>query len=158
MVILLNRIIPKLIIYLIAGITVTLFSFNAEAVRLKAGVAKADITNTNFWPVVNDSLFVKALVLERGRVRAAIITIDAVAVGGIGSISDDYLEKVRYEIERDLKISGKNIIVNASHLHGAGYNVCPDIAARTVKVVKAACENMLPVRTGVGRGYEDRIT
>jgi hypothetical protein len=160
MTLLIKGIFRRLILYsvIFCGISGIIYSGRAEAARLKAGVAKVDITNTAAYPVVNDSLYVKALVLENGPVRAAIITVDAVAIGGIGSIGDDYLEKVRSEIERDLKISGKNILVNASHLHGAGYNVCPDIAERTVKAVKAAVKNMVPVRTGVGRGYEDRIT
>ena len=160
MVLLINRIVPKVFIAIVlfTGISGILFSGSANAARLKAGVAKVDITNTDSYPVVNDSLYVKALVLENGPVRAVIITVDAVAIGGIGSIGDDYLEKVRSQIERELKISGKNILVNASHLHGAGYRVCPDIAERTVKAVKTASENMVPVNTGVGRGYEDRIT
>jgi hypothetical protein len=79
-------------------------------------------------------------------------------LGGIGSIGDDYLQKVRRQVESELKISSKNILINASHLHGAGYNVCSDIAERTVKAVKTASMKMVPVKVGVGRGYEDRIT
>ncbi len=143
---------------MLSVITGILFSGTAEATRLKAGVAKVDITNTDSYSLVNDSLYVKALVLENGPVCLTIITVDAVAIGGIGSIGDGYLETVRSEIERDLKINKKNILINASHLHGAGYNVCPDIAERTVKAVRTAWQNMVPVMTGVGRGYEDRIT
>ncbi|RIH67014.1 hypothetical protein D1164_00850 [Mariniphaga sediminis] len=160
MALLTKKILKRLILYTIIspGISGIIYSGSAEAAWLKAGVAKVDITNTDSYPAVNDSLYVKALVLENDGVRAAIITVDAVAIGGIGSIDDGYLERVRSEIERDLNIISKNILVNASHLHGAGYNVCPDIAQRTVKAVKSAMQNMVPVRTGVGKGYEDRIT
>ncbi len=152
-----NRFRLKILVMLI-GVFGLLQVSTANAARLKAGVAKINITNLEAGGLVNDSLYVKALVLENGPIRAVIITVDAVAIGGIGSIGDDYLEKVRSQIQNELNISKKNILVNASHLHGAGYHVCPDIAERTVRAVKTASQNMVPVNTGVGRGYEYMIT
>ncbi|MGI6572098.1 MAG: hypothetical protein ACOX19_01440 [Fermentimonas sp.] len=75
------RIVPKIIITL-ASILGLFYPNNTEAARLKAGVAKIDITNTDSYSLVNDSLYVKALVLENGPVKVAIITVDAVAIGG----------------------------------------------------------------------------
>src|SRR5262245_21187505 len=66
----------------------------ADGAPLMAGVAKVDITNTKLLPVY-DRLYVKALVLKSGNTMAAIITVDAVAIGGIGYIRNDYLGKVR---------------------------------------------------------------
>ncbi len=129
----------------------------ASASRLKAGVAKVNITNPEIKNV-SDSLYVRALMLDNGSTKTVIITVDAVAIGGIGSIGNDYLENVRSRIEEDLGIRRTNVMVNASHLHGAGYNVCPDIADRTVKAVKMAGRNMVTVNAGAGAGYEDRIT
>ena len=99
-----NRIVTRFLlnIILITLVTVSVCFGEAKAARLKAGAAKVDITNTVAYPLVNDSLYVKALVLENGPVRAAIITVDAVAIGGIGSIGDDYLQRVRRRIENEL--------------------------------------------------------
>ena len=124
----------------------------AQAANLAAGVAKVDITSTA--GPVNDPLFVKALVLRSDSTTAVIVTVDAVAIGEIGSIGNDYLGKVRARIEQELGIRPANVLVNASHCHGI---VCSDVDDRTVQAVKEAAQNMVPVKVGVGVGHEDRI-
>ena len=69
----------------------------ANAAQLRAGVAKADITDREAGPV-NDPLYAKALVLNDGTTTLAIITVDAVSLGEIGYISNDYLPTVRSRI------------------------------------------------------------
>jgi hypothetical protein len=125
----------------------------AGAETLLAGVAKVDITNLDAGPV-NDPLYVKALVLKSGSTTTAIVTVDAVAIGGIGHIKDDYLGKVRGIIEKELGIPPTNVIANASHCHGI---VCKDADDRTVRAIKEAASNLVPVKIGVGTGFEDRI-
>ena len=134
-----------------------LLSTGTVAAQLKAGVSKVSITNLEPGSLVNDSLYVKALVLDNGSTRAVIIAVDAVAIGGIGSISNDYLQNVRTRLQNDMKIKPANVMINASHVHGAGYKVSPDIEELTVQAVKKASINMVPVNIGVGRGYEERI-
>jgi len=124
----------------------------AEA-QLRAGVAKVDITNYDAGPV-NDPLFVKALVLKDEATIAAIITVDAVAIAEIGHIKNEYLGKVRVQLEKELRIKPTNVLVNASHCHGV---VCADVAQRTVQAVVDASKNMAPVNVGAGVGREDRI-
>jgi len=124
-----------------------------RAGQLRAGVAKIDVTNTEAGPV-NDPLYAKALVLKDDTTTAAIITVDAVAIGEIGPIKDDYLPKVRSQLDEELNIRAANVLIGASHCHGA---VCADIAERTVQAVKQACQNMVPVTVGAGVGHEDRI-
>jgi hypothetical protein len=121
--------------------------------ELWAGAAKVDITNRDV-PLVNDPLYVKALVIGNEATTAVIITVDAVAIGQIGTIRNDYLDTIRTEIERDLKIPPTHVLVNASHCHGV---VCTDIAERTVEAVKQAFQNMVPVNVGAGTGSEDRV-
>lgn len=125
----------------------------ADAPSLRAGAAKIDITDpaekTRDVP-----LYAKALVLDDGRTKVAIITVDAVAIGQLGRIGNDYLPGVRAQLEKDLSIPPGNVLVNASHCHGL---VCSDILQRTVQVVKEAFENLEPVTVGAGRGHEDRI-
>jgi len=121
--------------------------------ELLAGVAKVDVTDRKAGPV-NDPLFVKALVLKNGDVTAVIVTVDAVAIGEIGPIKNDYLPTVRGRLEKELGIKPTSVLVNASHCHGI---VVPDVADRTVEAVRQAAGNLVPVRVGVGTGHEDRI-
>ncbi len=120
---------------------------------LLAGVAKVEITERDAGPV-NDPLFVKALVLRDGDVTVAIITVDAVAIGEIGYIRNDYLPNVRAALKQSLGIDPRRTLFNASHCHG---RVCADIEARTVAAVTQATKELVPVRVGVGKGREDRV-
>ena len=126
---------------------------DVRAAQLMAGVAKVDITDREAGPV-NDPLYAKALVLKSGTTTAVLITVDAVAIGEIGPIKNDYLPKVRARLEKELGIRPANVLVNASHCHGV---VCADADERTFQAVKAASQNMVPVTIGAGVGQEDRI-
>ena len=120
---------------------------------LLAGVAKVDITNREAGPV-NDPLYVKALVLKSGETTVVLVTVDAVAIGGIGPIPDDYLSKVRGQLHEGLAIAPECVLVNASHCHGV---VRADADVCTIQAVTTAMQNMVPVKVGVGVGHEDRI-
>jgi hypothetical protein len=124
------------------------------AADLLAGAAKVDITNDEAGPV-NDRLFARALVIKSDSTTAVIVSIDAVALGEIGYIRNDYLAKVRGQLQKDLAIPPTSILINASHCHGI---VCADIDQRTVKAVKEAYQNLVPVHVGVGVGHEDRVS
>ena len=128
-------------------------SREAAAQTLLAGTAKVDITNVDAGPV-NDPLYAKALVLKSGETTAVLITVDAVAIGEIGPIKNDYLPRVRGALTADLGIPATNVLVNASHCHGI---VCTDVAERTIAAVKEASRKLVPVTVGVGTGHEDRI-
>jgi hypothetical protein len=121
--------------------------------ELLAGVAKVDVTDRKVGPV-NDPLFVKALVLKNGDVTAVLVTVDAVAIGEIGPIKNDYLPTVRRRLEQELGIKPTSVLINASHCHGV---VVADVADRTVEAVRTAAADLVPVRVGVGAGHEDRI-
>src|SRR5262245_62696945 len=64
-----------------------------KAGELRAGVAKVEITNKKSLPF-NDPLYVKALVLKSADTTAVLVTLDAVSIGEIGYIGNDYLGKV----------------------------------------------------------------
>jgi hypothetical protein len=141
------RMLARLVILILTSVP---FSSTAQ---LKAGVAKMDITETKV-PLVNDSLYAKALVLQDGDTKMVIVTVDAVSLGEIGYIKNDYLEKVRSRIQKELNISPSNIFINTSHCHGV---VCADVDERTIAAIRQAARNMVPVNVGVGTGYEERI-
>lgn len=125
----------------------------ADAAPLLAGVAKVEITAREAGPV-NDPLFVKALVVRSQATTAVLITVDAVAIGEIGRIGNDYLGTVRTRLAQELDIPSEHVLINASHCHGV---VCADVDEKTVQAVAAALKNLVPVRIGVGTGHEDRI-
>ncbi len=144
---------PQALILAVLGVICSLQGGTAQAAQLWGGVAKVDITNVEAGPV-NDPLYVKALVLKNDTTTMAIVTVDAVAIGEIGHIKNDYLATVRSRLEKELGIPPTNVLVNASHCHGV---VCADVAARTIRAVKEASQNMVPVKIGAGVGHEDRI-
>jgi hypothetical protein len=121
--------------------------------QLWAGAAKVDITNRDAGPV-HDPLFAKALVLKNDQQTVAIVTIDAVAIGEIGSIRNDFLPNLRSRIEKELPLPPENLVVNASHCHGV---VCSDVELRTFQAIQQALQNLEPVRVASGTGQEDRI-
>ncbi len=122
------------------------------AATLRAGVAQVDITDHAAGPV-NDPSFVKALAISNGHTTAVIVTVDAVAIGGIGRIGNTYLPNVRSELQKQ-GINPGHVIINASHCHSV---VRGDADQLTVQAIKEAVAAMVPVRVGTGRGREDRI-
>ncbi len=137
----------------LAGLVFLLFSQRGYAQGLQAGAAKVDVTHRDAGPV-NDTLYARALVIKSGETVAVLVSVDAVAIGEIGPIKNDYLPAVREQLQTNLGIDPQNIMVNASHCHGT---VVPDVAERTVQAVTQAMKNLEPVRMGVGIGHEDRI-
>jgi len=125
----------------------------AAETSLRAGAAKVDITNEEAGPV-NDRLYARALVLNRGEDFAVIVSVDAVAIGEIGPIGDDFLPTVRAFVEESLSIDPRHVFVNASHCHGI---VAADVAERTIRAIREAYGALEPVTCGVGTGHEDRI-
>ncbi len=139
---------------LLAGLTIAHCTTSAAAAELRAGAAKVDVTNKDAGPVSSPP-YVKALVITDGKTTAVIATVDAVAIGQIGSIKNDYLGKVRAKLKQELGIDPANFMINASHCHAA---VCSDIDEKTVECVKAAFQKLEPVTVGVGRGSETRVS
>ena len=126
----------------------------AEAATLRAGAAKVDITNYDAGPV-DGPMHARALVVESDDTSVVIVAVDAVAIGEIGYIGNEYLGQVRARIEQELGVPPAQVMVNASHCHGI---VCADVAERTFEAVRLAKERLEPVKVGVGTGREDGIS
>lgn len=120
--------------------------------EMLAGVARIDITDRT--GLVNDSCFAKALVLKNDGTTAVVITLDAVAVGGIGRVGNGFMATVRSGL-RELGIAPENVVVNASHCHGI---VRGDLEPLVIQAVKEAVKNLVPVKAGSGEGSETRIS
>jgi hypothetical protein len=139
---------------------------DAAVGSLRAGVAKSDITTDQKGVRIHDPLYAKALVLDDGKTRLAIIAMDVTAIGGrrvsqnmLPDVGEDFLPRLRARIEKELNISGCNVLVNASHTHPSSPMLCDDDqqVARTFDAVDRAAKNMAPVKVGAGSGHEDRI-
>lgn len=121
--------------------------------ELLAGTAKIDITDYDAGPV-NDPLFAKVLKLKSGDQTLVLMAVDAVAIGEIGRITNEFLPKVRKRIETELGISPSSLVVNASHCHGI---VRTDIEELAFQAIDEAGKSMVPVRCGVGVGSENQV-
>jgi hypothetical protein len=138
-----------------------------SACCLRAGVAKNDITSDEKGARIKDPLYAKALVLDDGKTKVAIITMDVTAIGGrrisqgmLPDVGEDFLTNLRNRIQIKLKIPGCNVLVNASHTHPPGRMLCNDDEQvdRTFDAVSQAMKNMTEVKIGSGVGRENRIT
>lgn len=145
----------------------------AQEASFRAGVARVELTPSISMPMygyanrkcgpatgAHDPLFAKALVLEAGGARLAIVTLD------LGSMVP---ESLRAEVASKLKIPV--LLLSASHTHsapaflapsGTGAGLSPsapaaspylaEIERKIFQAVREASEAMFPARIGVGRG------
>lgn len=139
----------------------------SEAGMLRAGVARSNITIRAPKAQIKDPLFARALVLEDGRTRLAIIAMDTTAIGArpisdgiLPDVSEAFLPRLRRRLQKELDIPAANVLVNASHTHPPGRLLCSDAeqVERTVDAVRRAVKSLTPVKVGAGVGHEDRIT
>jgi len=135
--------------------------------RLRAGVAKSDITTGEKGRIIKDPLYAKVLVLNDGITKITLITMDTTAIGGrrisqgmLPDVGEDFMPMLRARIEKELGIPGLNVLVNASHTHPPGRFLCEDkeLLDRVFDAVRRASQSMVEVKTGAGSGYEDRIS
>ncbi len=106
---------------------------------------------------VNDPLYVKALVLKDDATTAVLITVDAVAIGEIGRIGNDFLAKVRGAVgDRNPGFRRRTCVINASHCHGIvrGDTDAADGAGGEGGLRRTWCR----CKVGAGAGHEDRIS
>ncbi|MGL4549976.1 MAG: hypothetical protein ACRC33_02210, partial [Gemmataceae bacterium] len=131
--------------------------------NLRVGVAKVDITPPAGTKVVGhvrevdgvrDPLHAVALLLDDGKTKAALVTLDLI------SCTPDMARQLRDAVGGATKTPAGNIMVAASHNHsGPGWadnpgwarKVATDLAAATAKAAKA----MRPVSVGYGEGRID---
>lgn len=124
------------------------------AAELRAGTAVVDVTDPGAEKV-HDPALAKVLLLEQEGRRGVLVTIDVVAIGGIGPIGDRFLTELRERLAREHSIPPEAVIVNASHCHAA---VCADVADRVVAAVAEAKQRLVPVKAGTGTASEARIS
>lgn len=130
--------------------------------KLFAGAAKREITAcVQSRSEVRDPLYVRTLVLDNGALRLVVMALDAVGIGWICDIPNDFLKNLRKLIHEKFGIEEKHIIVSATHSHPAArYHHCPadELLERCTASVGDAINNFAEVTAASGKGEEKRFT
>ncbi|NLS92579.1 MAG: hypothetical protein GXX96_10500 [Planctomycetaceae bacterium] len=125
----------------------------SRADPLRAGAAATDIGPIANDQPVHDPPQLKALVVDNGQTRLAIVCLDAIGV------STQLTAAIRNQIKQQVGIEPQCVLVNASHNHHGGPLPPPEtVAARAAETVKRAGDGLVPVRASAGTGHEERIT
>jgi hypothetical protein len=95
---------------------------------------------------VLDRLYSRAIVIENGGRRAALVTVDT------GGIQDATWQAVTRQVEQEVGIPVANVLLTATHTHSAGGQGGADYVAKIVESVRAAQKALEPARVGYGTG------
>ena len=132
---------------LLATVAIPRIGFSA----LMVGAAKVDVTpSANELPKtydgILDHLYSRAIVLDNGTTRAALISVDA------GAVPDAVWSSVSEQLEKNLGIPAQNLLLTATHTHSVPGQAGPDYVREIVESVQAAKERLTPARVGYGAG------
>lgn len=123
----------------------------AQSLSLKAGAAKVDVTPAqnelpqNYEGIL-DHLYSRAIVLDNGTTRAAMISLDA------GGVSEQVWQNVTKQVESELGIPVKNILITATHTHSSSAPPAAAYVSKIVESVRLAKQRLAPARIGYGSG------
>ena len=142
--------------------------------KLQAGAATSNITpwlgvtmpgsfQPRYGEDVHDELLAKALVIDNGDVRIAMVTCDLIAV------TEAIANAVKARIQERCGISPECVMVNATHTHsGAGVSnllgtgedegYTTWLPLKVADAVELAIKRMQPARVGFASVMEDRIS
>jgi len=127
------------------------FAATAAAADLQVGAARVDLTPAadalppNYLGI-NDPIFARAIVLDNGDTRAALVTLDA------GAIPTDLWREVATRVEQELDIPAAQLLLSATHTHSVPRQNAPDYADKVVQSVRDAAARLQPARMAWGTG------
>jgi len=122
-----------------------------QTLGLMTGAAKVDITPSagelpqNYEGVL-DRIHSRAIVVDDGDARAALISVDA------GGIPDNVWQAVAARLEDELDIPPARVLLTATHTHSVPRQSGSDYIDRIVDSVRLASERLVPARVGYGTG------
>ena len=128
-----------------------LASASVSAQALKVGAAKVDVTPAakdlpKTMLGVLDPLHVRAIVIDDGKTRAALVTVDA------GAIGTDTWEKVSARAARELRIPASQLLLTATHTHSAPWMRGEAYEAQIFSAIRKAAAAVQPARMAYGTG------
>src|SRR5690554_5987087 len=123
----------------------------AQEAQFRAGASKLEITpDANEMPPgmlgVLDPLNVRAIVIDNGSSRAALVTVDAAA------LSTDTWRRLTARAEEELGIPSANLLLTATHTHSAPFVRAGDFEEKLFAAVKQASDRLQPARMAFGTG------
>lgn len=123
----------------------------AQTSALRVGAAKVDVTPAQSelpknYEGIHDHIHSRAIVIDNGTASAALITVDA------GSVPDPIWQAVSKQVETELGIPAKNILLTATHTHSVPGQQAGPYVAKIVESVRLAKQRLAPARVGYGTG------
>jgi neutral ceramidase len=116
---------------------------------LRAGAARIDFTPSqlpaNILGVL-DPIFVRALVMDNGSTRAALVSVDA------GSVSTDLYRKVSARAASELSIPADHLLISATHTHSVPFQASQGLEEKVMQALREAAGRMQPARVAWGTG------
>jgi hypothetical protein len=141
---------------------------------LKAGAAMSNITpmlgvsmpggfTDRLATDVHDELYSKAIVLDDGETRIALVVCDVIV------LESEYVNRARKLIEERCNIPQQNIMISATHTHtgpatASVFSTEKDesyldfLVTRIADSVQLACGRLTEAQIGIGLGHESRLT
>lgn len=135
------------------GLLIILVTFSFSALSqegpLKVGAARVDVSSLAQETIVppsgnyaHENLYIRAIVLDNGVTRAALISTD-------GNIRSEY-GKISGMISEELNCPVENILLSGTHSHSAGLSGSDENAI--MEAVKKAKASLKPAQVGFGEG------
>lgn len=123
----------------------------AVAGPLKAGAAKIDITPDEdnlpgIFIGILDRVHARAIVVENGEMRAALVTVD------VGAIPEQIWQRVTSKAASELGIPAENIILNATHTHSVPFGWSLGYEEQVYQALREASEAVEPATVAFGTG------
>ena len=118
---------------------------------LRAGAARVDITPDEHhlpkgFEGINDRIYVRAIVVDNGQTRAALVTVDA------GAISTKTWSQVSDLALSQLHIPRAQLLLTATHTHSVPFGDSPGLAQQILAAMESAAHNLAPARMAYGTG------
>jgi neutral ceramidase len=118
---------------------------------LRAGASRIDYTPrgnqmpSNFTGVL-DPIFVRSVVLDNGRTRAAMVAIDA------GGMPTDLYTRVSTRAAAELGIPANQLLMSASHTHSVPYRLGSSVEEVILRSLRESMGRLQPARLAWGNG------
>jgi hypothetical protein len=153
----------------LTALSIALLCTRVSFAEFRAGAAAVDVTPEKFPVIVVGSmlsrtatevhtrLFAKAIVLDDGKIRVAIVVVDTCAM------PRSLIDEAKALAAKSTGIPGENMLISATHTHSApavigGLGTDPDphyppfLKVRLVEAIEKAAKNLEPARVGAAVG------
>ena len=118
---------------------------------LRAGASRIDYTPrdkqlpANFTGVL-DPIYVRSVVLDNGRTRAAMVAVDA------GAMPTDLYQKVSARAAAELGIPANQLLMSASHTHSVPFRLDGSVEEIILRSLRESIARLQPARVAWGTG------